>query len=264
MIDSDPMLLGFIIAMVGLTVGAWFGLPFFVRSVQNRRIVRICRERRLIALTFDDGPCPGMTEKVLDLLDELQIKATFFVIGNLVRENDPLLDRIQRDGHHVASHTQHHLDCWKVGPIRGVRDFLEGVRTLRDRELAIQWFRPPKGNATLGTLMSCWLRGCKMIWWTHDSGDTGFGSGKSAMGLSEIVQKMISGGKRMIPEDDVRRPEMREDLLCSLEVSGGVVLLHDGERRYESCKELTLECTRDIVNRARRNEFQFVTLKELK
>ena len=84
------------------------------------------------------------------------------------------------------------------------------------------------------------------------------------MGLSEIVQKMVSGGKRMIPEDDVRRPEMREDLLCCLEVSGGVVLLHDGERRYESCKELTLECTRDIVNRARRNEFQFVTLKELK
>ena len=232
MIDLDPMLLGFIIAMVGLTVGAWFGLPFFVRSVQNRRIVRICRKRRLIALTFDDGPCPGMTEKVLDLLDELQIKATFFVIGNLVHENDPLLERIQRDGHQIASHTQHHLDCWKVGPIRGIRDLLDGVRTLRDRELAIQWFRPPKGNATLGTLMSCWLRGCKMIWWTHDSGDTGFGSGKSAMGLSEIVQKMISGGKRMIPEDDVRRPEMREDLLCSLEVSGGVVLLHLFEDRH--------------------------------
>lgn len=246
-----------------MTIGMWFGLPVLVRSGQVTKIQEQCRREKLIALTFDDGPNPHMTEKVLDMLDELDVKATFFMIGNLVTRNGDLARRVVAEDHQIASHTQDHLDAWRVNPIRGIRDFWTGMRTLKDRELAVSLFRPPKGNATLGTLLSCWMGGCKMIWWTHDSGDTGFGSGKCEMGISEILKKVFSGGKKMVQGEQEALPEMREDLLRSLEVEGGVVLLHDGERAFESCKTLTLECTRDIVERAKKNGFRFVTLEEL-
>jgi len=250
--------------VIVVALGLWFGFPVAIRSVTGRRIEELCRRRKLIALTFDDGPVPGMTERVLEVLDELGVKATFFMIGSLVEENEDLARQVVDKGHQVASHTQNHLNAWRVGPIRGVGDVRSGMRSMKDRELAVSWFRPPRGNATLGTVLSCWLHGCKMIWWTHDSGDTGFGSGKTDMGIREILKKVATGGKKSVSTEDVMCPEKREGLLCSLEETGGVVLLHDGKRTYEGYQELTLECTRDIVRRAKDKGFRFITLNDLK
>ena len=244
--------------------GLWFGLPVVIRSVTVRRIEEVCRRQKLVALTFDDGPVPGMTERVLELLDELDVKATFFMIGRLVEENEALAREVAEKGHEIASHTHNHLDAWRVGPVRGIADLRSGMQILKDRELPVSWFRPPRGNATLGTVLSCWLQGCRMIWWTHDSGDTGFGSGRCDMGVSQILRKLAKGGKKTVSTKDVMCPEKREDLLCSLDESGGVVLLHDGKRAYAGYQELTLECTRDIVRRAKSKGFRFVTLNELK
>lgn len=84
------------------------------------------------------------------------------------------------------------------------------------------------------------------------------------MGVSQILRKMVTGGKKSVSTEDLMCPTKREGLLCSLDESGGVVLLHDGERTYEGYQELTLECTRDIVRRAKSKGFRFVTLNELK
>ena len=84
------------------------------------------------------------------------------------------------------------------------------------------------------------------------------------MGITEILRKLVTGGKKSVSTEDVMCPEKREGLLCSLEETGGVVLLHDGKRTYEGYQELTLECTRDIVRRAKDKGFRFVTLNELK
>ena len=84
------------------------------------------------------------------------------------------------------------------------------------------------------------------------------------MGVSQILRKLAKGGKKTVSTKDVMCPEKREDLLCSLDESGGVVLLHDGTRAYAGYQELTRECTRDIVRRAKSKGFRFVTLNELK
>lgn len=260
----DETVLILITTVVGLTVVAWFGLPVMVRYAQNRRIQVLCKREKLIALTFDDGPCPGITEKVLDMLEELDVKATFFMIGRLARENEGLLRHVEAKGHLIASHTEDHLDAWRVGPIRGIRDLRNGIRTLKDRELSVSWFRPPRGKATFGTLLSCWFQGCRMIWWTHVSGDTGHGIGKVRLGPAQIMRKLASRKKTPLTPEENRSPHKREDLLRSLEQKGGVVLLHDGERTQEGYKALTMECTRDIVKRAKKSGFRFVTLEELK
>src|ERR1700693_700988 len=52
-----------------------------------------------VALTFDDGPLPGATDRILDLLAELNVKAAFFVIGSVARREPQLLLRIHQEGH---------------------------------------------------------------------------------------------------------------------------------------------------------------------
>src|SRR5262249_14453549 len=69
------------------------------------RIVRGNPSRKEVALTFDDGPHAGKTEKLLDILRKEQVHATFFVVGKMVDRHPELVRLIAADGHEVANHT---------------------------------------------------------------------------------------------------------------------------------------------------------------
>ena len=98
------------------------------------------RKRRVVYLTFDDGPIPEQTPWVLDILDRYGIKATFFMVGDNVRRNPDLLAEVRRRGHSVGNHTMHHLQGMKVTARRYLRDVSE-ADALIDSPL----FRPPHG-----------------------------------------------------------------------------------------------------------------------
>ena len=66
------------------------------------------RDRKRVALTFDDGPCRGSTELLLDALGELGVPGTFFCVGENVRMNPQILERLDREGHVAGSHSQRH------------------------------------------------------------------------------------------------------------------------------------------------------------
>ncbi len=98
------------------------------------------RRRRVVYLTFDDGPIPEQTPWVLDILDRYGIKATFFMVGDNVRRYPGLLDEVRRRGHSVGNHTMHHLQGMKVKTSRYLADIAE-ADALIDSPL----FRPPHG-----------------------------------------------------------------------------------------------------------------------
>ena len=84
--------------------------PLPYRLLFPEAIWRIKRKkRRVVYLTFDDGPIPEVTPWVLDLLDSHGIKATFFLVGDNVRRHPELLEEIRRRGHSWGNHTMHHL-----------------------------------------------------------------------------------------------------------------------------------------------------------
>jgi peptidoglycan/xylan/chitin deacetylase (PgdA/CDA1 family) len=70
-----------------------------------------------IILTFDDGPVPGVTDKVLDILKDYNIKATFFVIGNNVKAHPALMKRILDEGHIVGNHSMTHIALKNLDPV---------------------------------------------------------------------------------------------------------------------------------------------------
>lgn len=98
------------------------------------------KNRRVVYLTFDDGPVPEVTPWVLDLLDRYNIKATFFLVGDNVRRSPALFEEIKRRGHSWGNHTMHHLQGMKVTSRRYMRDLTEA-----DMLINSSLFRPPHG-----------------------------------------------------------------------------------------------------------------------
>ncbi len=115
--------------------------PLFYRLLFPEAIWRIKhRRRKVVFLTFDDGPIPEVTPWVLDTLDRYSIKATFFMVGDNVRRHPELLEEVRSRGHAVGNHTMHHLQGMKVTAYRYMHDISE-ANDLIDSPL----FRPPHG-----------------------------------------------------------------------------------------------------------------------
>ena len=115
--------------------------PLLYRLLFPEAILRFKhRNRRVVYLTFDDGPIPEQTPWVLDLLDRYGIRATFFMVGDNVRRHPELLEEVRRRGHSVGNHTMHHLQGMKVTSRRYMRDITEA-----DALIDTTLFRPPHG-----------------------------------------------------------------------------------------------------------------------
>ena len=102
-------------------------------------------DKKLIALTFDDGPRPETTEKLLDGLRERGAHATFFVVGENIPGNEKLLRRMAAEGHQIGNHTFRHVRLDQT-PDEGRRE-IERTDTLLRETLGGggYWVRPPWG-----------------------------------------------------------------------------------------------------------------------
>lgn len=115
--------------------------PLLYRLLFPEAIWRVKhKNRKVVYLTFDDGPVPEVTPWVLDLLDTYDIKATFFLVGDNVRRSPELFSEIKRRGHSWGNHTMHHMQGMKVTTMRYMRDVTEA-----DRLIGSILFRPPHG-----------------------------------------------------------------------------------------------------------------------
>lgn len=115
--------------------------PLLYRLLFPEAIWRVKhKNRKVVYLTFDDGPVPEVTPWVLDLLDAYDIKATFFLVGDNVRRSPELFSEIKRRGHSWGNHTMHHMQGMKVTTMRYMRDVTEA-----DRLIGSILFRPPHG-----------------------------------------------------------------------------------------------------------------------
>ena len=115
--------------------------PLFYRILFPEAVWRIKRRGRKVAyLTFDDGPIPEVTPRILDILDRFGVKATFFMVGDNARRHPELVEEVRRRGHTIGNHTMHHLQGRKTMPRRYLRDVHEA-----DHLLNTSLFRPPHG-----------------------------------------------------------------------------------------------------------------------
>jgi peptidoglycan/xylan/chitin deacetylase (PgdA/CDA1 family) len=130
---------------------------------------------RLIALTFDDGPYPVETPLLLDMLAELHVPATFFLIGDDAEHFPQLVRRIASAGNEIANHTQTHpVDFQALSAAEVTSELDRAARTLDRfaRDPAIRtMMRPPHGRFTEATVSAAQRDGYDVVLWDDDPGD---------------------------------------------------------------------------------------------
>lgn len=89
-------------------------IPKIIKLLFFNQVWNIPNTDNTVYLTFDDGPTPEITEKVLAILDQHNIKATFFCIGDNVRKYPEIVQKVISKDHSVGNHTYSHLKGWKT------------------------------------------------------------------------------------------------------------------------------------------------------
>jgi peptidoglycan-N-acetylglucosamine deacetylase len=127
---------------MGVEVLLWGAAERLMR-LDRRLLCRVPHAGDAVFLTFDDGPDPEATPRVLDLLGTHGAKATFFLIGRNAERHPELLERIRREGHAVGDHTWDHADAWRVRHTDFLHSHARGHAVT-----GATLFRPPYGHIT--------------------------------------------------------------------------------------------------------------------
>lgn len=137
-------------------------------------LVRGRKADKRIALTFDDGPHPINTARILDILDEEEAKATFFLQGSEAEKYPGLVDEIARRGHEIGNHGYSHLSARRVPWRTYVEEVDRTQRILKGivGEATGRLFRPPFGEITPLTFLRLAVGGYRFIFWSADSRDS--------------------------------------------------------------------------------------------
>lgn len=135
--------------------------PMLYRALYPDSIWRIpVPNKKCVYLTFDDGPIPEVTPWVLDVLDQYNVKATFFCVGDNVRKYGHIFEELKRRGHAVGNHTFNHLQGWQNRSIK----FLHNTKQADDL-IHSNLFRPPHGHMIYPQPSLLKKSGYKIIMW---------------------------------------------------------------------------------------------------
>lgn len=229
----------------------------------------ICRTNspRKLALTFDDGPNPAITPKLLGLLDRYQAKATFFLIGRFARECPELAKEVAARGHVVGNHTDTHPNLFWLAPsqvaaeLRRCHDAISNTLGAPPK-----WFRPPFGMRNPWVIPAASDLGYQTVMWTLIPGDW---RGRSAEWLIERMNPIANHAAKRQADPSAAprggpRDEGRDDIgVVAAAGTGDVLCLHDGSHRgLNADRTCTLAALEYWLPRWRDLGLQFVTMDE--
>jgi peptidoglycan/xylan/chitin deacetylase (PgdA/CDA1 family)/glycosyltransferase involved in cell wall biosynthesis len=193
-------------------------------------------DHKALALTFDDGPNPATTPRILSILNENNIKATFFVIGENAKRYPELLQQVHQQGHEIDVHSWTHsprLLFSGTGRVRG--ELSATVSLIAEHTSATPaYFRPPWGRRSPWMLSEAGSLQLRTVTWSVDTRDWLYRSGK------KVIRRFDRG---LSP--------------------GAIVLMHDGQGQHPVEMTSTLEALPAIIERARSQGYAFMTLDEL-
>ncbi|MBS1717733.1 MAG: polysaccharide deacetylase family protein [Armatimonadetes bacterium] len=188
-------------------------------------LIRGDHSKKWLALTFDDGPHPIYTLKLLDILKREKIPATFFVVGFMAEQYPQLIAAEAAGGHLIGNHTFSHVMLTHLPPrevqteYRACNDLIEKLIGKRPA-----FCRPPGGDYDRDVILGAEANGLTTVLWTDDPGD------------------YAQPGTHVIEQDTLKNLS-----------NGGIILLHDGVQQ-------TLDVLPQIIEYAKKKGYTFVTV----
>lgn len=127
--------------------------------------------RRALHLTFDDGPCPTWTPRILDALAANDAQATFFVLGTAVRRHPELVARTVAAGHRIGLHGHRHERHDRLSPTELAADTDAALDVLAGVGVRPTWWRTPWGLETVHSRDEARSRSLRLVRWDADTHD---------------------------------------------------------------------------------------------
>jgi peptidoglycan/xylan/chitin deacetylase (PgdA/CDA1 family) len=169
-----------------------------------------------VTLTFDDGPDPVFTPRVLEVLKKHHVCATFFVVAEKAQKYQDLIQQTIAEGHQIGVHSLNHRYAWYTSPWKTAREWTESVRILEQlTDNKIVWMRPPWGTFNLMTWW--WLKRFRMraVLWNAEGHD--WEARRSPEEITARILKDIHEGTIVVMHDSGGERCARENSLLALE-----------------------------------------------
>ncbi|HEX3045218.1 MAG TPA: polysaccharide deacetylase family protein [Bacillota bacterium] len=204
-------------------------------SSESRETKGVIKElkvnEKVVALTFDDGPSPTFTGKILDLLKWYNARATFFIIGEQAEKFPEIVIREIKEGHEIGNHMYHHDEVWRMLPLDLKRDLERSEQVIYQiTRKKVALYRPTSGfynDKIIGIARSM---NYKVILWSLDSRDW---TGRKGWIIAGNILKGV-------------RP-------------GSIILFHD----FGGDRSNTINALEVLLLELVKNGYQFVTISDL-
>lgn len=173
-----------------------FQVPLIIRWFYGNILWRGNSKEKIIYLTFDDGPIPEVTPKVLDILDEFNVKATFFCVGDNVMKHPETYAEVLKHGHAVGNHTFNHLKGFAVKN----KEYIENIKKA-SIYIKSAIVRPPHGQITPGQIKLL-SKDYKIVMWDIITFD--YDKTFSTDGIMKIIRKRTRNGSIVVFHDSLK------------------------------------------------------------
>ncbi len=226
-------MIGFAVLGVSVIGGAIHGAFHRNSPIFGPTLGRISSDRKVVALTFDDGPNPDATPLILQTLREKGVRATFFVLGSHAERWPELVRRISYEGHQLGNHGYFHRKLQFKSPFYVSRDIRLGIRAIkRAGAPAPRLFRAPHGFRSPWTTPIASSYGERTVGWSLGVWDS------DRPGADEIVRRTMEGVE-----------------------PGSIILLHDGDGyNPDGDRMQTAAALPMIIDRLKEQGYEFATL----
>ena len=181
-------------------------------------------EDHRVYLTFDDGPDARWTTRILDILSQANVHATFFIVGRPAREQAPLVRRIAAHGHEIGNHTWSHRHPWTMLASVARKEVRDGAAAIADiLGHGPRFFRPPHGRLRRCMIEEAESGGQILMLWNRSAVDWG------PLGAARAIAARLGAVQ-----------------------AGDIVLMHDGGRGINHPDELVKVLPEFLSNLSRR------------
>ena len=181
-------------------------------------------KEKVIYLTFDAGYENGNIEKIIEVLKKEDVKATFFILDNMILKNEALVGKMIEDGHCVANHTLKHKDMTKLNSIDEFKRELEALENLYEATFGKSMpklYRPPEGKLNEENLKWAKELGYKTVMWSFAYADWDNEKQPSReYAITKILDNLHNGEIMLLHPTSRTNAEIMSDLIRALKSRG--------------------------------------------
>jgi len=224
------------LGVAGLATVAGYNTMSPTSQLYGRTFIGLRRGARLMALTYDDGPNDPYTWRMMEVLERHGVKATFFLIGQFVKQKPEIARALVDAGHVIGSHSWDHPNLVFASKSEVRRQLEQTQKAIFDTTgVNVRLFRPPFGGRRPASLRTVRAFGLVPIMWNVTCYDW----------KAESAREIVGHAGRQIR-------------------GGDVILLHDGGyRRMGSDRSCTVAATEEILARYKGEGYEFVTIPQM-